>query len=361
MTAKTKIAFVIPSLSTGGAEKMLLTAANYFAGKNYEVHIIFLKEQGAFLEMLSPEIKRWNIDNGSVYFSVFAVRKIVKQIKPNIFFPWMGYLNAYLAFFKPLLYKKMHWFCRESSIPSMMNSQYKFSFLYRFFYRFYNRYDSIVCQSDWMADDLIKGFAVNKEKIIVINNPVDFAAVAEKSRELLPPSPFDSAPHRLLYAGGLHPWKRPGLLIEALALLPEDYVLTILGQGMEEENIRKQVSEKGLNSRVRIIKGSVNPFPYYSASSCLILCSKFEGFPNVVTEAMATGCPAIGYGIKGGANEILTGYGGYIVEDGNMQGLVNTIREVCTDPSTDRKKISDVCRERYNLEKIMTQYEKLVG
>ncbi len=340
---------------------MLLTVANYLSGKGYEVHIVFLKEQGDFLDQLSPKIQGHNINNGSVYFSVFAVRKLIGQINPDVIFPWMGYLNAYLSFFKPLFGKKMRWLCRESSIPSLMNPQYKFAFIYKLFYATYNRYERIVCQSGWMAEDLHSSFAVKKNKTSVINNPVDFDLAFVKSGEMLPASPFDNAPHRLLYVGGLHPWKRPGLLLDMLHLLPESYVLTIVGQGDEEESLKKKIAVKALDNRVRIIKGCTNPFPYYKASSCLILCSKFEGFPNVVTEAMAIGCPAIGYGIKGGANEVLDNYGGYIVNEGEMPHLLETIKIVCEADLPDRQKISDVCRENYNLEKIMMQYEQLLN
>lgn len=334
--------------------------ANYLANVNYTIHIIFLKEEGGLIEKLDTKINRWDVKNGRLYFSVFKIRNLVKNIDPDIIFPWMGYLNAYLAFCKPLFADKIVWLCRESTIPSLMNPNYRFPKLYSFFYKFYNRYSYIICQSGYMAKDLEFNFNIKKERLVVINNPVDFEKVtlSLKAPVVKPVAPENSI--NLLYVGSLNKWKRVHLLIEALILLPENYYLTIVGNGTEYENIQAMTIKNNISGRIRFILDCNNPYPYYAASNCLLLCSEFEGFPNVALESMASGCPVIGFNIKGGANEILENYGGFIVPGDMVSDFAKSILNVCEKQAIDKDKIIAFCKEKYDLKKIMGQYQSVI-
>ena len=319
-----------------------------------------MKEEGGLIEKLDTKITRWDVKNGRLYFSVFKIRNLVKNIDPDIIFPWMGYLNAYLAFCKPLFADKIVWLCRESTIPSLMNPNYRFPKLYSFFYKFYNRYSYIICQSGYMAKDLELNFNIKKERLVVINNPVDFEKVtlSLKAPVVKPVAPENSI--NLLYVGSLNKWKRVHLLIEALILLPENYYLTIVGNGTEYENIQAMTIKNNISGRIRFILDCNNPYPYYAASNCLLLCSEFEGFPNVALESMASGCPVIGFNIKGGANEILENYGGFIVPGDMVSDFAKSILNVCEKQVIDKDKIIAFCKEKYDLKKIMGQYQSII-
>ena len=319
-----------------------------------------MKEEGGLIEKLDAKIKRWDVKNGRLYFSVFKIRNLVKNIDPDIIFPWMGYLNAYLAFCKPMFADKIVWLCRESTIPSLMNPNYRFPKLYSFFYKFYNRYSYIICQSGYMAKDLELNFNIKKERLVVINNPVDFEKVtlSLKAPVVKPVAPENSI--NLLYVGSLNKWKRVHLLIEALILLPENYYLTIVGNGTEYENIQAMTVKNNISGRIRFILDCNNPYPYYAASNCLLLCSEFEGFPNVALESMASGCPVIGFNIKGGANEILENYGGFIVPGDMVSDFAKSILNVCEKQAIDKDKIIAFCKEKYDLKKIMGQYQSVI-
>jgi len=355
-----RIAFVIPSLDIAGAENMLLNIANGLVNKGYDIHILFLKETGGLLPLLDHRVTRWNLDNGRVYFSLFRVRKLIRKIKPDVFFPWMGYLNAYYIFFKPLFSREMKWICRESTIPSMGNAIYRFPALYNYLYRFYNRYDRVVCQSAFMADDLRTHFNVRPEKLVIINNPVD-----PKKCQPVPGDPetgisIQPGMKQLLYVGGLNHWKRVELLFEALALLPPHYRLTLVVNTEVDPGLYRRVKEMKLFDRVQWINGITNPYPFYQAAGCLLLCSAFEGFPNVALEALANGCPVVGYDIKGGANEILANYGGFIVPGGTIADFAATISRVCEKEILDRSKIREACLEKYSLDTAIGLYEMLL-
>jgi len=355
-----RIAFIIPSLDVAGAENMLLNIANGLVNNGHDIHLLFLNETGGLLPLLDERITRWNIGNGRVYFSLFRVLKMIRKIKPDVFFPWMGYLNAYFIFFKPLFSRRLKWICRESTIPSMGNAIYRFPALYNFLYRFYNRYDRIVCQSVFMANDLREHYQVRPEKLIIINNPAD--------PQKYQPSPGDTETgisiqpgmKQLLYVGGLNPWKRVGLLFEALALLPQNYRLTLVVNTDVSPGMQNLVNEMKLPDRIHWVIGCKNPYPFYQTADCLLLCSAFEGFPNVALEALANGCPVVGYDIKGGANEILANYGGFIVPGAAISEFASTITRVCEKEIIDHLRIRAECLEKYSLEKAIGHYELLL-
>lgn len=355
-----RIAFIIPSLDIAGAENILLSIANGLVKNGHDIHILFLNETGGLLPLLDERITRWNLDNGRLYFSLFRVRKLIRKINPDVFFPWMGYLNAYYIFFKPFFNKKLKWICRESTIPSMGNAIYRFPTMYNFLYRYYNRYDRIVCQSDFMANDLNEHFKVRPEKLVIINNPVDPKKCQRTPGDAETGISSQPGMKQLLYVGGLNHWKRVELLFEALALLPQNYRLTLVVNSAVDPGLSGLAKQMNLSDRIQWVNGCANPSGYYQTADCLLLCSAFEGFPNVALEAMANGCPVVGYDIKGGANEILANYGGFIVQGGSIREFASTISRICENEIPDKSKISMDCLEKYNLESAIRHYETLL-
>ncbi len=352
---KSRLCFIIPTLGRGGAEKNLVTVINNLDRKRFEVFLICLSATGSNLSKLDQtRLTLIDVCHPSIYLSILKLRRAVKQVAPDVVIGWMGYLNAYLIFFKFLFPSSIKWVCRESSIASIQNAYFKYPFFFTFLYGFLNRYNHIICQSKAMAEDLVNHFGVKKERITIINNPGNFESLLpvnhqHKQEEI----------KRLLYVGNLSKEKRVHLLIEALALLPHNYQLTILGEGTELNLISEKVGELRLSDRIFIEQDCFNPFPYYAAADCLLLCSNHEGFPNVLIEAMGAGCPAIGFNIAGGANEILTQYGGFIVAEPDMPTFVNCIRKVCEFTKIDRNQIAETARNSYNTEKIIDCYQQV--
>jgi glycosyltransferase involved in cell wall biosynthesis len=355
---KKKIAFVISSLGLGGAERNLVQVVNNLDRSRYDCYVVCLTAKGSNNQLLNKDgITVIDLEYPRIYFSILPVKKAIKKIQPDIIVGWMGYLNAYLAFFIPSFPKHIRWVCRESSIPSAMNKQYKFPWLYDLLYKYYNRYDKIICQSQFMADDLVNSFKVKEEKIRLISNGVDFPAVEKNQQSTGIDTAFDKEHHHLLYVGGLRAEKRVDLAIDALALLPGKYHLTILGDGELYDQLSAHISKKGLGTRVRIIRGCYNPYPYYTGAKCLLICSLFEGFPNVVVEAFACGCPVIGYNITGGAQEVLQHYGGRMVRSEAISSFSQAIIDLCENEEPDRIRIIEECKKKYDIRSIIQQYD----
>ncbi|MEP6615516.1 MAG: glycosyltransferase [Ginsengibacter sp.] len=353
---KKKILFIVPHFLNGGAEKNLIRVINNLSEEAYDISILCLQHLGNNADLLRKGIKIIDIDTPSIYLSIFKIARVIKQIKPDVIFCWMGYLNAYMAFFIPFFRKKFKWFCRESNIPTLVNTQFKFPWLFDFFYKKLNRYDKIIAQSAVMSKDLQVNFGVLPGKIIIINNSIDFKENEKNKTCVLEKEP---GKFYLLFVGGLRIEKRAHILIDALALLPENYMLVIVGSGDELEKVTIAIHSQHLQKRVEIISDCYNPVPYYQRADCLLLSSAFEGFPNVVIEAFACGCPAIGYNIAGGANEALDNYGGFSLQDKSVQDFADNIIWVCESARLDREKIIRNCKDKYDINRVIPIYDSI--
>jgi len=110
------------------------------------------------------------------------------------------------------------------------------------------------------------------------------------------PGPAVTTPRRrLLWVGRFEPTKDPLLAIRAIAELPEDYRLTMLGGGALIDEARQLAKDLGIADRVDIV-GSVakqEVAEYLRANELLLMTSHHEGFPRAVVEALASGLPVV--------------------------------------------------------------------
>lgn len=165
-----------------------------------------------------------------------------------------------------------------------------------------------------MYDDLILNFNFSRRNLVVINNPVDSERIRELARSALPllPAPASSASSgsgrtvRLVAAGRLSAEKGFDLLIEAIAACPDlDIQLDLLGTGRLETELKEMSRALGVDERVRFLGFQENPYAFFARADAFVLSSRFEGFPNVVLEALASGTPVIATPAPGGIRQIL--------------------------------------------------------
>ena len=348
---------MIPNLGKGGAEKVLVNLVNHIDPERYEVYIFCLKKEGDLLSFVKHGVQVVDIDSPRAYFSIFAIRKAVKKIRPHVLFGWLGHVNAILAFFRPMLPRDLVLLCRESSIPSLFIRHYTLPFLFKFLYRFYNRYDGIVCQSVAMKDDLVNNFNVKPGKIRVISNPVVPSVGGGRQVSGIARSFLSGNNKKLLFVGRFSAEKRVQLIIESLALLPNDFKLVIIGYGGFETELRSLINNKGLSERVLIINDCNDPTPYYKLADCVLLSSSFEGFPNVLLEANMQGCPVVVYETRGGAREIVNSNNGIYINPGSdLEIFADSILEACLPGRFDRGQISEQTEKEYNIGKKTSEY-----
>lgn len=119
-------------------------------------------------------------------------------------------------------------------------------------------------------------------------------------------------------------------LIKAFALVKKevDARLVILGDGEERKKLELLVNELGINDSVSMPGFVDNPYAYMSRADVFVLPSLWEGFPNVLVEAMACNTPVIATDCPGGSAEILdNGKWGVLVINNNIDNLSEAIKK----------------------------------
>lgn len=169
-----------------------------------------------------------------------------------------------------------------------------------------------------------------------------------------------------LAAGRLEPQKGFALLLEAFAPLAAQFPalrLIIAGEGPLRPQLEEKIQALKLEKRV-MLPGFTTQLPSLIAGAlAFVLSSKFEGFPNVLLESLAQGCPAIAFDCPTGPREIIRhGIDGLLVQAGDVRGLAAAMRRLLTEPQLRTAlaaKALDV-HERFAEEKIMQQWSKLI-
>ena len=89
--------------------------------------------------------------------------------------------------------------------------------------------------------------------------------------------------------------------------------LTIIGEGPLRESLEQLAADSGVAQQVRFVGFQRNPYPFLARADAFVLSSRFEGFPNVVLEALACGTPVIATPAPGGVAEIIGGIAGCLL------------------------------------------------
>jgi glycosyltransferase involved in cell wall biosynthesis len=115
-----------------------------------------------------------------------------------------------------------------------------------------------------------------------------------------PPAPLADVPTSsrpaariVLGVGRLVAQKRWDRLIDAIAAMPDDVTLTILGEGPLREALTRQAADRGLAARIAMPGEVADPFPAMAAARVVALTSDYEGVPGVLREALSVGTPVV--------------------------------------------------------------------
>lgn len=356
---KRKILFLAPSLRGGGSERFLTILLKYIDRSKFIPVLALVQKEGVFLSELPGDIEVVDLDAGRVRYAILKIIRIVRQEEPDVIFSTLGHVNIGVMLARLLLSGDIRYIARETNIQSINEKRPFLTPILHLMYRvLYPRFDFVICQSFDMLNDLVNYFGLPPKKAVVINNAVDIKRI--NSQICNGGIYFKSGRVNLLAVGKLRYQKGFDLLLQSLALLKgTDFHLTILGQGPEEENLKLVALELGLREHVTFTGFVQNPYPYMSQADLFVLSSRFEGFPNVVLEAMACGTPVVAFECPGGISEIIEeGVNGWKVNPGDTSALASAIEKAVKTP-LDSNLIRKSVQERFGVEKMVREYESI--
>jgi len=167
-------------------------------------------------------------------------------------------------------------------------------------------------------------------RIVSIPNPVNPA------KEFAKPAGKSGDTKRLLSVGRLSYQKNQAVLIEAFARLADsmpDWRLVLVGAGEDEHKLKQLAADSGLGGRVEFVGAVKDVERYYVSSHLFCLPSRWEGFPNVLAEAMAQGLPVVGFADCAGVGQIVVdGQTGRLAQgNGSADALAATLLHLMKD------------------------------
>lgn len=354
MTKKKKIIFVLTVLGPGGAERVVSTIANSLPRNEYQPQVILFQKDNGYADMLNPDVEILETKTLRIRNSLIPILKFFKTEKPDIVFASFGEVNAYISLFIKL-FPKIKFIARETNVVSNHVTRPEI----KFFYRFYNNYHKIICQSDDMYIDLLQNFGIAKEKLVKINNPVDFGNIESKLKGELKPIEYTTDQRNIIAMGNLSARKGFDLLLQVFSHLKnEDINLFILGDGSDHQKLLL-LKEQLCLDKVHFLGVKKNPYPYLKFANLFILSSRYEGFPNALLEAGACGTYALANNCPGGITEIVqSGINGEVALIENTEEFAQKIKEILNQKH-DADVIKNSIKSRFSKEIILEQYQKI--
>ena len=359
MTGKKRILFLSPSMRPGGAERVVRNIIRYIDKERFSPVLGVLKKEGQLLRELPNSVEIAELGTNRVRYALMKLVKLINETKPDVILSILGQLNLTTMLIRPLISRRIKFIARETNIPSKNIRQSNFPNLFPILYRsLYPRFDRVICQSSDMMYDLAVNFGVPLKKAVVINNPVDVPEInrrAHENGEFLPQGRFN-----ILAAGKFKYQKGFDLLLRSMHYLKDDRShLTILGHGPEMGNLIRFAQHLDIEKQVTFAGSVENPYPYMEQTDVFALSSRFEGFPNVVLEAMSLGKPVVAFQCPGGINEIIKdGINGWKIDVGDTEAFAKALQKA-EQTQWNSKVIKGQIEKRYSVEKIVSQYEKL--
>ena len=364
MEKKNKILFVLSNLGNGGAQRTVLNILNNIDLEKFSPTLCIFNNPSdtSYLDLLRSSI-RVKVLNTKARFSVFKLIKEIRSQTPDLVFSTLGYVNFVVFVAHLLSFSKSKLILREASFKKKGYNTTKLEYyLVRLAYR---NCDVLISLSDGVRQHLIEHYGIKREKIRVVYNPVDIDRIEQVVNDgeiLIPRKP---GVFRIIACGRLEAPKNYELLIHAVSKLNtglEFWELHILGDGEKKGELQQLVKDLGLESNIRFLGFQKNPYSYIKGADLFILSSRWEGFPNVIVEAMTCGVPVLATDCLYGPNVIL--------ENGKHGWLVPNEDEAALTEKTDylirnqqellRIKNSMPSRvQEFNAKKIIKEYEKL--
>ncbi len=310
---KKNLSILIYSLAGGGAERVVSILLHELKDE-YDITLVLMRNKIDY--DIPKDTKIYFLEDSSP--TEHGIKKLFKLpllglkykkfCQKNEIDISLAFMNrpSYVSLFAKMFANNIPTLISERTTPSMMYKEDDtLSKVSRQLIKWlYPKADKIICNSEGNRMDLIDNFEIDPHKTTTIHNPFDLEKIVEKSKEVVEGINFDK--FTFVTGGRLDKGKNHQLMINAFSKLENSLTqLIILGEGAEREALEEQIVALNLVNRVFLMGFDNNPYKYFSKSDVFVFTSSYEGFPNVLVEALACALPVISTDCKSGPREIL--------------------------------------------------------
>jgi glycosyltransferase involved in cell wall biosynthesis len=360
-----RIAFYLPSLGGGGAERVTVTLANAIATEGFKVDIVLAEAVGAFISNVVPTIRIIDLKAGRVSRSVFGLARYLRQERPDAMISAMNHANVVAVMARLLSRNGVRLILVEHSTPTIEaanNRSLRSKIVYALMHWLYPQADAIVAVSNGVADSLATFARIDRKLITPIYNPFDIEAIRKRASEPIEHPWFaEGEPPVILGIGRLTAAKDFSTLIRAFALLRKSTAarLMILGEGQDRTKLESLIKELGLSKDEVSLPGFVgNPYTYIGHCGAFVLSSKWEGLPSALIEAIICGAPVVSTDCPSGPKEILASFDiPHLCDVGSNHQMAKMINNVINERCVCR---SFVDMHEYDRDVIVKKYIEII-
>lgn len=332
---------VIPTMTVGGAERVISELANEWSTyNNTRVHLVLLTNEIIEYEISNQVIihKLFFVPRGGFFQklfglakTLFSLRSLYRSLKPRFV---LSFMNKYNVFVLCSLFgiKDARVFVSERDNPYE-----KIPFLTKYLRKItYPKASGIICQTQKAKD--VFSQSIPNNNYTVISNPIRNTFIQCENKEKI-----------ILCVGRLTEKKGQKFLIDMAALLNmTGWKICILGDGPIKNSLQDYSERKGVQNDVIFCGQVSNVDDWLSKASIFVFPSLWEGFPNALAEAMVAGLPVVSFDCDTGPRDLIVdGVNGYLVELKDVKSLAMKVDLLMRDKSL-RESIGSKAREVYN-------------
>ncbi|MEY8324124.1 glycosyltransferase [Lachnospiraceae bacterium 54-11] len=312
-----RVLFVIPYLANGGAERALSNIVMHFP-EEWQIDILVNSDRridypykGRLLTLKIDENPR----TASIFFQARAFWKRLKVLKKlkkeNKYVACVSFLDS--ANVANILSGKKRCRVIVSVRSSLVNQARLLQYRYivnPLVHLLYNKADKVVAVSKGSGIELEDIFQISASRISVIANGYDLDVLAQEAAQDIDKQLEASLEGKriIVFVGRLSPEKGLIHLLRAFSRAAEqesNLVLLVVGDGDNKELLLQMVRNSNVKDKVYFTGYQRNPHKFVARSDLFVITSLYEGFPNVLAEAVCLGLPCIATDFQTGAREIL--------------------------------------------------------
>ena len=360
------ISFFLPTLHGGGAERVVINLLKglYEKDSNISLDLVLGSAEGPYLKQIPKQVRVINFCAGRVLKSAIPLMNYLQEVKPFALVSHMNHANVIAVVAKYLSQTETKLILVEHNTLSADKSKlFRGRFVPFFMKLFYPHADQIIGVSQAVSRDLENKLNLPEGRVKSIYNPVVDTDLIDRANLPIEHSWFQKADYPVVLAAGrLTEQKDFATLIKAFALLRKNTKirLVILGEGELRNDLEKLVRKLDITEDVDMPGFVDNPYQYMKNASVFVLSSEWEGFGNVLIEAMACGCPVVSTDCPNGPKEILaSGEYGPLVPIENAQALSQAIVQVINNPL--KKELLQYRASYFSVKRSTDNYCKAIG
>lgn len=341
-----KVLHIIPTLASGGAEKMLVDIVEEMKKYDIGIEILVLSKIDDFY---SDKIKKLGIplhfgkyEKIYHFFHISTIRNFIKKGGFDIIHTHLFAPQLFTAIAKFFTFKRFKLVTTEHSTHNRRREITLFRFLDKWMY---SQYDKIIAITDGVKLELTKYLPFTLNKTIVINNGIkldEYKNANTIDRKQLVEN-YNQGDILILMVAAMRSQKDHETVIRATKLLPENYHILFVGDGERTVEVKDYAKKYG-SPNIHFLGRRSDVPSIMKSSDIFVLSSHWEGFGLVAVEAMATGLPVIASDVVG-LREVVS----------NARNLFNVGDEKDLSEKVQGLALARNYKEPYNLERFSIQ------